>query len=33
VVDERGRYIGVLTLEGLGTAFRSEPRQEAASVA
>jgi osmoprotectant transport system ATP-binding protein len=33
VVDERGKYVGVLTLEGLGTAFRSEPRPEAASVA
>ena len=33
VVDERGKYAGVLTLEGLGTAFRSEPKPEAASVA
>src|ERR1700738_4967284 len=30
VVDERGKYAGVLTLEGLGTAFRSEPEPEAA---
>src|SRR5712691_2949718 len=33
VVDERGKYAGVLTLEGLGTAFRSEPSPEAAGVA
>ncbi len=33
VVDERGRYQGVLTLDGLGSAFRSEPRPEAATVA
>jgi osmoprotectant transport system ATP-binding protein len=33
VVDERGKYAGVLTVEGLGTAFRSEPKPEPASVA
>lgn len=33
VIDDRGRYQGVLTLDGLGTAFRSEPKPEAASVA
>ena len=33
VVDDRGRYQGVLTLEGLGTAFRAESKPEAASVA
>jgi hypothetical protein len=33
VVDERGKYAGVLTLDGLGTAFRSEPKPEPASVA
>src|SRR5712691_9030578 len=33
VVDARGKYVGVLTLEGLGTAFRSEPKPEAVSVA
>jgi osmoprotectant transport system ATP-binding protein len=33
VVDERGRYAGVLTLDALGTAFRSAPREEPAGVA
>jgi osmoprotectant transport system ATP-binding protein len=33
VVDERGKYAGVLTLEGLGTAFRAESTPEPASVA
>jgi osmoprotectant transport system ATP-binding protein len=33
VVDERGRYLGELTVEALGTAFRSEPRQAPAGVA
>jgi osmoprotectant transport system ATP-binding protein len=28
VVDDRGRYLGVLTVDALGTAFRSEPRPE-----
>src|SRR6195256_5909973 len=32
VVDERGKYSGVLTLDELGTAFRSEPKPEAAAV-
>jgi osmoprotectant transport system ATP-binding protein len=32
VVDERGKYRGVLTLDGLGTAYRSEPEPEAAAV-
>ncbi|MGI9146361.1 MAG: ABC transporter ATP-binding protein [Chloroflexota bacterium] len=31
VVDERGTYLGVLTLEGLGTAFRAEPEPVAAA--
>jgi osmoprotectant transport system ATP-binding protein len=31
VVDERGKYRGVLTLDGLGTAYRSEPEPEAAA--
>jgi len=30
VVDERGRYLGVLTLDALGTAFRDEATREAA---
>ena len=33
VVDERGRYLGILTVDALGTAFRSEPKQEAIAVA
>jgi osmoprotectant transport system ATP-binding protein len=33
VVDERGKYAGILTLEGLGMAFRAEPAPEPASVA
>jgi osmoprotectant transport system ATP-binding protein len=33
VVDERGRYAGVLTLETLGEAFRAEPAHQAAVVA
>jgi osmoprotectant transport system ATP-binding protein len=33
VVDDRGRYMGVLTLEGLGLAFRSESPQETAEAA
>jgi osmoprotectant transport system ATP-binding protein len=33
VVDARGRYLGVLTVDALGTAFRSEPKPEAAQVA
>jgi osmoprotectant transport system ATP-binding protein len=33
VVDERDRYLGVLTLDELGEAFRSEPRPEPAGVA
>jgi osmoprotectant transport system ATP-binding protein len=33
VVDERGKYAGVLTLESLGMAFRAEPAPEPASVA
>jgi osmoprotectant transport system ATP-binding protein len=32
VVDERGRYTGVLTLEALGEAFRAVPEQEPAAV-
>jgi osmoprotectant transport system ATP-binding protein len=32
VVDERGRYAGVLTLEELGEAFRSETKAEPAGV-
>jgi len=32
VVDERGTYMGMLTLDELGTAFRSEPKPEAAPV-
>jgi osmoprotectant transport system ATP-binding protein len=28
VVDDRGRYLGVLTVDALGMAFRSEPRPE-----
>jgi CBS domain containing-hemolysin-like protein len=32
VVDGRGKYMGVLTLDGLGTAYRSEPEPEAAAV-
>ena len=32
VVDERGRYAGVLTLEGLGQAFRAKPKPEPAAV-
>jgi osmoprotectant transport system ATP-binding protein len=32
VVDERGKYRGVLTLDGLGTAYRSEPEPETAAV-
>jgi osmoprotectant transport system ATP-binding protein len=32
VVDERGRYDGILTLGELGTAFRSDPVHESASV-
>jgi CBS domain containing-hemolysin-like protein len=32
VVDERGKYVGVLTLDELGLAFRSEPKPEAAAV-
>jgi osmoprotectant transport system ATP-binding protein len=31
VVDERGRYVGVLTLKELGIAFRAEPEPEAAA--
>jgi osmoprotectant transport system ATP-binding protein len=31
VVDERGRYVGVITLDGLGTAFRSEAEPEPAA--
>ena len=30
VVDERGSYLGVLTLDALGTAFRDEPTREPA---
>jgi osmoprotectant transport system ATP-binding protein len=30
VVDERGRYSGVVTLDALGAAFRAEPQVEAA---
>ena len=30
VVDEQGRYAGVVTLDALGSAFRAEPRPEAA---
>jgi osmoprotectant transport system ATP-binding protein len=33
VVDEHGRYAGVLTLDALGTAFRSAPENETADVA
>jgi osmoprotectant transport system ATP-binding protein len=33
VVDEHGRYAGVLTLDALGTAFRSAPEHETADVA
>jgi len=32
VVDERGRYAGVLTLDALGEAFRAAPEPEAAVV-
>jgi osmoprotectant transport system ATP-binding protein len=33
VVDERGRFLGMLTLNALGLAFRSEPETEPAGVA
>jgi osmoprotectant transport system ATP-binding protein len=33
VVDDRGRYLGVLTVDALGMAFRSEPRSEPEPVA
>ncbi len=33
VVDEQGRYAGVLTLDALGSAFRATPEEEAAGVA
>jgi osmoprotectant transport system ATP-binding protein len=33
VVDEHGRFLGELTVEALGTAFRSEPRAAQAGVA
>ena len=33
VVDERGRFRGELTVDALGTAFRSEPRTAQAGVA
>jgi osmoprotectant transport system ATP-binding protein len=33
VVDDRGRYLGVLTVDALGMAFRSEPRSEPKPVA
>jgi CBS domain containing-hemolysin-like protein len=33
VVDARGRYLGIVTVDALGTAFRSEPKPEAAQVA
>ena len=33
VVDARGRYLGILTVDALGTAFRSEPSAEPATVA
>jgi CBS domain containing-hemolysin-like protein len=33
VVDERGRYAGVLTFDEIGLAFRSEPAAEPARVA
>jgi osmoprotectant transport system ATP-binding protein len=32
VVDERGKYMGVLTLDELGLAFRSESKAEAAAI-
>src|SRR5205807_4656473 len=32
VVDERGRYSGVLTLDALGAAFRESPSHEPAGV-
>ena len=33
VVDERDRYVSVLTLDVIGAAFRSEPRPEPAGIA
>jgi osmoprotectant transport system ATP-binding protein len=33
VVDERGRFIGVLSLDGLGIAFRSEAEPEPVAIA
>jgi osmoprotectant transport system ATP-binding protein len=33
VVDERGRYAGILTLDELGIAFRSDPEPREAEVA
>jgi CBS domain containing-hemolysin-like protein len=33
VVDDRGRYLNILTFDELGLAFRSEPEKQPATVA